>query len=121
MGASCQRLALSPRLRIIVSLTRASPSIGADEARTRFIVGRDTQVVLGASLRAHVSPTRRRKSSSVEPPLTSTRLMTPGVTQEDAAISPGSKDPSTGVTTERYWDVLTLLLAGMFSGRPGVS
>ena len=45
--------------------------------------------------------------------------MTPSVTQEDAAIPPRSKDPYTGLTTERYQDVLPLPLAVMFSGRSG--
>ena len=45
--------------------------------------------------------------------------MTPSVTQEDAAIPHGSKDPSTGLTTERYRDVLPLPYTRMFSGRSG--
>ena len=118
-GASRRRLALSLRRRIIVIWTRASRGIGVEKARTEFIVGRDTQVVPGASLRAHVSPTRRQNTLSVEPPLTSPRIMTPGVTQEDAAIPPGSKNPSTSMTTEIYQDVLPLPLADMFSGRSG--
>ena len=45
--------------------------------------------------------------------------MTPGVPQEAATSPPGSKDPQTGLTIERYHDVLPLPLAGMFSGRSG--
>ena len=61
-GASRQRLSLSLRRRIIVIWTHASLSIESDESRTGFIVGRDTQVVLGASLRAHVSLTSRHNT-----------------------------------------------------------
>ena len=72
-----------------------------------------------ASLQAHVSLTSRRNPLSVEPLLISPRIMPPGVTQEADVIPHGSKDPSNGLITERYWDVLPPPLARMFSGRSG--
>ena len=76
-------------------------------------------MVPGDILRVHVSLASRRNPLLVESPLTSLQLVPPGVTHEADAIPPGSKDPPTVLTTERYWDILPLPLAGMFSGRVG--
>ena len=75
-------------------------------------------MVPGASLQAHVVPARRHNSLPVEPQEASPRPVPPRVTKEAAPSQPGTKDPPAGAE-ERYRDVITLPLAGMFTGRAG--
>ena len=84
-----------------------------------MIFGRATQVVLGAILRAHVSPDSSQNPPSVEIPEASSQPAPPSVTQDAAPSPPGIKDLPAGAA-ERYQDVLTLPLAGMFTGRVGL-
>ena len=54
----------------------------------------------------------------VEPPAASPRPVPTSVTQEAAPSLHETKDPPVGAA-EQYWDVLTLPLDGMFSGKAG--
>ena len=119
-GLSHQRAAPSPGCWTIGIRPCAFPSGGYDKAQSGLVLRRGTQVIPGSSLCAHVSPTSRCNRSSVGPPPPSPLLTPPGVTQEAAEVPPRAKDPPTGLTTrERYREVLTLPLDGMFSCRAG--
>ena len=83
-----------------------------------LIVGRVTQVVPGASLRAHVSLSSRKKPPLVEISSDSPQPVPPSATQEAAPSPPVTKDNPTG-KAERYRDVLPVPLDGMFTGRAG--
>ena len=72
----------------------------------------------GASLRAYVSPSSKQNPPLVEPPAASTRPVSPSVPQEAALSPPGIKDPPADEAA-KYWDVLPLPLAGMFTGWTG--
>ena len=84
-----------------------------------MIVGRATQVLPGASLRAHVSPARNQNPPPVELPAASPRPVPTSVIQQAALRPLRIKDPPAGAA-ERYWDVLPLTLAGMFTGWKGL-
>ena len=73
-------------------------------------------MILGASLRAHVSPTSRQNLPPLEPPAASPQPVPPSVRQEAALIPPGTKVPPSGAV-EQYQYVLPLPLASMFTGR----
>ena len=116
-GPSRHRAAAYPRLRGLHRL-RASPGRGANENQSGLIVGRATQVVTGASFRARVSPESRKNLLPVELLAASSRPAPPSVTQDDAPSLHGIKDHP-ACTAERYRDVFTLPLAGMFTGGLG--
>ena len=104
----------SPRHQIVGSYLRASMVRGAGEAQAGLIFGRATQVVPGASIRAHVSLESKDNPPPVELPSASTQPVPPSVTQEAALSLPGIKDPPDG-TDDQYRDVLPLPLVGMFN------
>ena len=83
-----------------------------------MIVGWATQVVTGASFRAHVSPDSSKNLLPVELLEASPRPDPPSVTQEAAPSLPVIKDPLAGAA-EQYQDVLTLSLARISTGRLG--
>ena len=83
-----------------------------------MIFGRATQVVTGASFRAHVSPDSRKNLLPVELLAASFRPTPTSITQEAAPSHPIIKDPPAGAV-EQYQDVLTLSLAGISTGRLG--
>ena len=72
-----------------------------------MIVGQATQVVLGASLRAHVFPFSRQNPPPVELPAASFRPSPPSVIQEAALSRTEIKDPLSDAA-EKYRYVLTL-------------
>ena len=111
-GPSHQRAAASLRHRIFGSRLCVSPGRGADKAQAGLIVGRVTQVVPGASLRAHVSLSSRKKPPLVEISSDSPQPVPPSATQEAAPSLPVTKD-NLAVTAERYQDVLPLPSASM--------
>ena len=63
----------------------------------------------------HVHPARRHNPPPVELPEARPLHAPPSITQEAALSLPGIKDPLDGAA-ERYRDILTLPLAGMFTG-----
>ena len=93
---SRQRAAASLRHRIVGSRLCKSLGRGSKEARAGLIFGQATQVVLGASLRAHVSPASRQNPHPVELPAASPQPAPPSVTQEAVSSPPRIKDPPAG-------------------------
>ena len=83
-----------------------------------MIVVQATQVLPGASLRAHVSKATKKNPPPVELSAASPQPVPTIVTQKSALSPPGIKDPPAGAA-KRYWYVLSLPLAGMFTGWAG--